>query len=157
MTVTTTTADRSNRPPTERLERSNAIDYPTKRDEAWRYAPHSELGRLSFGPPAASARSVPADVEEQVPALDGPRIVVVNGVVDDVRSDLSALPDGLRLSTLADALNQQPEQLDAHFDRGADDRRLRESASSLGRRVKVRPDHYCFLAGTSQAKKRLVL
>lgn len=121
MTVTTTTADRSNRPPTERLERSNAIDYPTKRDEAWRYAPHSELGRLSFGPAAASARSVPADVEEQFPALDGPRIVVVNGVVDDVRSDLSALPDGLRLSTLADALNQQPEQLDAHFDRGADD------------------------------------
>jgi Fe-S cluster assembly protein SufD len=120
VTVTTTAADKSNLSLAERLERSDAIDYPTKRDEAWRYAPHSELGRLSFGLPAASARSVPADVEEQIPALDGPRIVVVNGVVDDVRSDLTDLPDGLRLSTLADALNQQPEQLDAHFDRGDD-------------------------------------
>jgi Fe-S cluster assembly protein SufD len=120
VTVTTTAADTSNPSPTAGLEQGDPIDYPTKRDEAWRYAPHRELGRLSFGPPAASARSLPAEVEEQIPALDGPRIVVVNGVVDDFRSDLTDLPEGLRLSTLADALSEQPEQLDAHFDRGPD-------------------------------------
>ena len=121
MTVTTTTADESKPSLATRREQSDAVDYPTKRDEAWRYAPHDELARLSFGPPVTTASSVPADVEEQIPALDGPRIVVVNGVVDEVRSDLSALPDGLRLSTVAGALNDYPEQLDAHFDRGGTD------------------------------------
>lgn len=118
MTVATTIADRSNLPPAKVLEQ---IDHPTKRDEAWRYAPHGELGRLSFGSPSASAPRVPADVEKQIPALDGPRIVVVNGVVDDVRSDLTGLRDGLHLSTLADALNDQPGQLAGHFDRATDD------------------------------------
>lgn len=121
MTVATTIADRSNLPPPKVLEQIDVIDHPTKRDEAWRYASHGELGRLSFGPPTASAPRVPADVEEQIPALDCPRIVVVNGVVDDVRSDLTDLPDGLHLSTLADALNDQPEQLAGHFDRATDD------------------------------------
>jgi len=121
VTVTTTTADSSNPSTPERLEPTDVIDHPTKRDEAWRYAPHSELGRLSFGPPVASAPSVPAHVEALIPALDGPRIVVVNGVVDHVRSDVAGLPDGVRLSTLADDVHLHPEQLDAHFDRSADD------------------------------------
>jgi Fe-S cluster assembly protein SufD len=120
VTAATTTTKKSETSPVTQLEQSDPIDYPTKRDEAWRYAPHRELGRLSFGPLAASARSLPEELEEQIPALDGPRIVVVNGVVDDFRSDLTGLPDGLGLWTLADALSEQPEQLDAHFDRGAD-------------------------------------
>lgn len=121
MTVATTTADRSNVSQAKGLEQIDVIDHPTRRDEAWRYAPLGDLGRLSFGPPSESVPRVPAGVEEQIPALDGPRIVVVNGVVDDVRSDLTNLPDGLHLSTLADALNDQPEQLADHFDRATDD------------------------------------
>lgn len=121
MTVIVTTADTPKPSPEAPLAQSDPIDYPTRRDEAWRYAPHSELARLSFGPRVASARSVPADVEAQIPALDGPRIVVVNGVVDDVLSDLTDLCDGLRLSTLAGALDEQREHLDAHFDRDPDD------------------------------------
>jgi Fe-S cluster assembly protein SufD len=120
VTVTTTTADGSNPSPAERLELTDGFDYPTKRDEAWRYAPHRELGRLSFGPPVASVRTVPADVADQIPALDGPRIVVVNGVVDHGRSDVADLPDGLRLSYLADDVNRHLEPVDAHFDQSAD-------------------------------------
>jgi Fe-S cluster assembly protein SufD len=37
------------------LARIEAIGYPTKRDEAWRYAPHRMLGELSFGPPPSRA------------------------------------------------------------------------------------------------------
>jgi len=121
VTGATTTADKSSLSPAEALEQIEVIDHPTKRDEAWRYAPHGELGRLSFGSPSAPAPRVPADVEEQIPALDGLRIVVVNGVVDHVRSDLTGLPDGLYLSTLAEALNDQPDQLAGHFDRATDD------------------------------------
>ena len=121
MTVTTTAAAGSNPSPAERLEPMDVIDHPTKRDEAWRYAPHGELGRLSFGPQVASARSVPAEVAALIPKLDGPRIVMLNGVVDDAFSDVADLPDGLRLVTLADGVNQQPELVDAHFHRSAED------------------------------------
>jgi len=76
-----------------------ALRYPTKRDEAWRHAPHTVLGRLSFGSPSAIAGEVPWEIDAQIPALDGPRIVIVNGVVDHARSDITALQVGLDLST----------------------------------------------------------
>ncbi len=125
MTVTTPTIEKANLSSAPGLDRVDAINYPTKRDEAWRYSPHRELARLLFGPATTSARSMSADVAkdiaEQIPALDGPRIVVVNGVVDEARSDLTHLGDGLSVSTLADALKDQPEQLDSHFAQSADD------------------------------------
>ena len=46
---------------------------------------------------------MPADVDDQIPAIDGPRVVIVNGVVDRARSRLESLPDGVRLLSLADA------------------------------------------------------
>lgn len=98
------------------LDRIDAIGYPTKRDEAWRYAPHRMLAELSFGPPVGSGIDVPADLDDQIPALDGPRIVVVNGTVDAELSNLAG-PDGLCLSTLAEASVERPEQVAAHFDR----------------------------------------
>lgn len=100
--------------------RARALDwvesngYPTRRDEAWRYAPHRALGELSFGPPVALTADVP-DIDTLIPALDGPRIVVVNGVVDVERSTMVG-PTGLHLSTLLDARRDQPDRLAAHFD-----------------------------------------
>lgn len=89
--------------------------YPTRRTEAWRYAPHKKLGELSFGPPVTLTTNVP-NIAELMPDLDGPRIVVVNGVVD---VDLSMMisPAGLRLSSLLDARREQPDRLAVHFDR----------------------------------------
>jgi Fe-S cluster assembly protein SufD len=46
---------------------------------------------------------VPADVDGQIPHVDGPRLVIVNGVVDLARSRLDALPAGVQLISLADA------------------------------------------------------
>ncbi len=96
------------------------LAYPTKRDEAWRYAPHDVLGQLSFGPPVGSTSPLPPVLDAKIPALEGPIIVLVNGVVDTERSDLSALPAGLRLSTFDDARRDQPELLRAHFEDDAD-------------------------------------
>jgi len=96
------------------------LTYPTKRDEAWRYAPHDVLGQLSFGPSVESIRQLPLALDANIPALDGPRIVLVNGVVDLGRSELDALPAGLRLSTFDDARRDQPEKLAVHFENDAD-------------------------------------
>jgi Fe-S cluster assembly protein SufD len=69
---------------------------PTKRDEAWRYAPHRELAGLTFGNPAAPTAELPADFD--VPALDGILIVVVNGRIDPERSRLDPSREQLHLS-----------------------------------------------------------
>lgn len=88
---------------------------PTKRDEAWRYAPHRQLDELTFGPAASDAGDLPADFNAQIPFVDGPRIVVVNGVVDRERSDFDA-PDGVHLWSLAEASLSQPDLVRRHAD-----------------------------------------
>jgi Fe-S cluster assembly protein SufD len=94
------------------LELLDGVVRPTKRDEAWRYAPHRHLDALTFG--AGVASDLSADVDEQIPALDGPRVVVVNGVVDRDRSNF-VTPDGVRVSSMADARESQPD-LGRHVD-----------------------------------------
>jgi len=81
-----------------RLEQIAAAGYPTKRDEAWRYAPHAVLDRLSFGLPGTSEDEIFFEIDAQIPALNGPRIVLVNGVFHEAYSDTTALPLGLDLS-----------------------------------------------------------
>ncbi len=97
--------------PVNGLDRLDALALPTKRDEAWRYAPHRQLGDLTFGPSAMSNGLTPdfgVNLDERLPVLDGPRVVVVNGVVDHALSDLSGAA-GLSIRTLADVLVDQPE------------------------------------------------
>ena len=96
------------------------LTYPTKRDEAWRYAPHDVLRELLFGPSVESTGLLPAALEANIPVLAGPRIVLVNGIVDAERSDFSALPAGLRLSTFDEARSEQPELLAAHLENNDD-------------------------------------
>ena len=60
----------------------DAISLPTKRDEAWRYAPHRLLADLTFGPTVAGQIELPFELDERLAYLDGPCIVVVNGAVD---------------------------------------------------------------------------
>ncbi len=86
---------------TAALEQVGSLSLPTKRDEAWRYAPHKVLSRLTFGQ-ATAPDVVPEDVDGQIPDIDGPRLVIVNGVVDRERSRLHDLPDGVQLVSLAD-------------------------------------------------------
>lgn len=96
------------------LDRIDALELPTKRHEAWRHAPHAELAQLSFGP-SVSPPPVPAEVEQQIPVLDGPTIVIVNGVFDSTRSNLSGLPSGLHVSSLVEVATNEPARLDRHF------------------------------------------
>ena len=94
--MTTPTATRSP------LDRLDGIGLPTKRDEAWRYAPHRLLGELTFGPATAPPDGLELDLDACLPALVGPRLVVVNGVVDHDRSVLPVV-DGVTVSALAAA------------------------------------------------------
>jgi Fe-S cluster assembly protein SufD len=109
MTMASTQPVESDPAPDDRLDPIGVIRYPTRRDEAWRYAPHRQLAELSFGPPDEMPGDLLAELDEQIPLLNGPRIVVVNGAIDPDRSNLTT-PPGLCLSTLADALEGTPER-----------------------------------------------
>ena len=98
------------------LDWIKANGYPTKRHDAWRYAPHQQLSALSFGPPVTPAAAV-FNPAAQIPVLDGPRIVVINGVVDVELSSTTGSA-GLILSSLLDARRDQPERIGSHFDHG---------------------------------------
>ncbi len=104
---------------TAALEQVESQSLPTKRDEAWRYAPHKTLAQLRFGP-AAAPNEVPADIDGQIPNIDGPRLVIVNGVVDRSRSTLDVLPAGVQLVGLADASNDIAARLEREYDAAED-------------------------------------
>ncbi len=108
----------------------DGIELPTKRDEAWRYAPHRQLEELTFGP--GEAASAPIDLDGRIPTLDGPRIVVVNGVFDRHWSTLGTSREqfdlseadlftrtsgGVRLSSLADDVADGSDLARVHIDR----------------------------------------
>ena len=97
------------------IDRLDGIGLPTKRDEAWRYAPHRLLGELTFGASVAPPGARDLDLDALLPRLDGPRLVVVNGAVDHERSVLPAV-DGVAVSALAaapaDAVRVHAERLD---------------------------------------------
>ena len=104
--------------PTTRLGSIDLLDglaLPTKRDEAWRYAPLRQLADLSFGPTVAGPVELPFDLDERLGYLDGPRIVVVNGAVDPERSNLHAA-DGVHLAALTDIAGSSPELVVRHTD-----------------------------------------
>lgn len=86
---------------------------PTKRDEAWRYAPHALLGELTFGAPEGSAAGAEA-IDELLPATTGPRIVIVGGVVDAERSRLTEV-SGVRVSSLRSAIESGDPLAAAHL------------------------------------------
>ncbi len=102
------------------IEQVGAIDLPTKRNEAWRYAPHAKLSQLKFGSAAhdstaLDSTTLDSTTLDSIPTLDGPTIVIVNGVVDQSRSNLSSLPVGLSIASLAEVANNDPARLDRHF------------------------------------------
>ncbi|MDN5924546.1 MAG: Fe-S cluster assembly protein SufD [Xanthomonadales bacterium] len=85
---------------------------PSARNEAWKYTALRALDQRSYvnGDTQASDRVVDAELLA-LPGVTGPRLVFVNGVFRDDLSQLDALPDGLEVQPLAQALSSHPEPL----------------------------------------------
>ncbi len=106
-------------PPASRsaIDRLDSIGIPTKHDETWRYAPHRQLAQLVFGPSDESIADLGFDLDERLPLLDGPRIVIVNGLVDQERSSFvgaAVAGAGVSLSPFSDASS---DLVAAHLER----------------------------------------
>ncbi|HTP29927.1 MAG TPA: Fe-S cluster assembly protein SufD [Anaeromyxobacteraceae bacterium] len=77
------------------------VKLPTSKHEDWRFTSLAALGARSFLP--APARSSTAGQQA------APRLVFQNGRLDLGASDLSGLPAGARVGSLATALRERPE------------------------------------------------
>ncbi|MGB0696069.1 MAG: Fe-S cluster assembly protein SufD [Rhodospirillaceae bacterium] len=85
---------------------------PGTKVEAWRYTNLGKLKKIDFKSPDGSA-SLDVNAMEGLPVLDlaGPRIVLVNGQVDEGLSLLGDLPRGVEVESLAEVLAGSPDTL----------------------------------------------
>ncbi len=83
------------------------LGFPSRRDEAWKYTDVRALGSAarSLKAPAGDVARARALVERVTPAQCAARVVLVNGAVSTELSTLDALPEGVRVTPLAEALD----------------------------------------------------
>jgi Fe-S cluster assembly protein SufD len=105
------------------LERANALQVPTTRDEDWRFTDLSPLYRTALPRAAGIGAFEPGLLDDFAVAEDGPRLVFVDGHYVPALSD-PLIDAGISVSGLAEALESQdmavPEHLGRYVDFGAD-------------------------------------
>lgn len=86
------------------IQRLDEMEFPTRRDENWKYTSINPLLQL----PLQDSYPVAVDAETinglAVPGLDACRLVLVNGILQTELSDLDKLPEGMTLLRLEEAL-----------------------------------------------------
>lgn len=95
------------------LERANALNVPTTRDEDWRFTDLAPLNRLPVQAAVGAATMV--DVTPFVLPEAALRLTFVDGVYVPALSSHGALPAGVMVGTLAEGLKAHPAPLQAHL------------------------------------------
>ena len=96
------------------------IGFPTIRHEEWKYSSVAALAKETFDLSGTSSFTAEDLAPLQIPNLDGNILYFVNG---RYRADLSRIvssPDDLKISSLADALKTNPDEVGTYFSRYAD-------------------------------------
>ncbi len=93
-----------------------ASGFPTRRDEAWRYTNLNPLQQRAYLADI-SADGIAGIEKEALPRQDmgGARVVLVNGRFSDTLSDLGPLENSLTFMSLARALDEKPELVEAYL------------------------------------------
>lgn len=99
------------------IERFASLGLPGPRAESWKYTNLNPLRKVNFTPTAGGAVSI-----DELPSLfphggSGHRLVFVEGRFRAEHSTLGALPEGVRIGSLAEALERDPEGIAAHLGR----------------------------------------
>lgn len=96
----------------ENLDAFAATGLPDTRVEAWKYTALRALSQRRFATGDTQAGTHAVDMAAfALPGVDGPGLVFVNGVFRADLSSLAALPEGLSLQPLSQALRQDGEPL----------------------------------------------
>jgi Fe-S cluster assembly protein SufD len=100
------------------IERFVERGFPTTRDEDWRYTNLAALAATPFrvaGPGAAEAMSTELVQRSVIGPSAWPRLVFVDGQYAPRHSLAQPLPGGARLSSLAEALNDEQQLIERHL------------------------------------------
>ncbi|HWP43955.1 MAG TPA: Fe-S cluster assembly protein SufD [Blastocatellia bacterium] len=102
-------------------ERFAVLGLPTVRQEEWKYTNVAPLGKIGFRPAELESVVVTAAQIERLPLSDvgGSRLVFINGRYDEELSRLEGLPEGIRVGSLAEALESGAPSVKAHLARYA--------------------------------------
>jgi Fe-S cluster assembly protein SufD len=101
------------------MELFASTGFPTRKDEHWKYTDVSPLALRQFRP----AGSIPVETAALAAhRLDAWQLVFVDGRYSPALSRLDGLPEGVRLTSLADRLRETPEMIEGWLGRhvGAD-------------------------------------
>lgn len=103
------------------LSRFETLDFPTRRLEAWKYINIRPLLSEAFQPHTAAMPISEAQLGEhllgQNPA-EVIRLVFLNGRYDEALSTQAALPAGVVITNLKNAIELHPELVQSHFAKG---------------------------------------
>jgi len=102
-------------------DRFATVGFPGARDEEWRFTPVGPIAQAAWVPAALPADDLAR--ERLAPFLFGhpewSTLVFVNGWYSERLSPIGALPDGVRVSSLAEALRADGRLLESHLGRHA--------------------------------------
>ena len=105
------------------IERFAELGIPTNDLEAWKYTNISKTIDRPYALPLAPEQPdvAPDDIAPfLIDDLDAHRVVLVNGRVDESLSDIGTLPDGVVVSSLAQAGQDHPNVVEEHYGKYAD-------------------------------------
>ena len=94
-----------------------ATGFPTPKNEDWHFTSPAPITERDFAPMAAPVRAITRDEVDALLLGDAswPAMVFVNGRYAPSLSRVDALPDGVRLMSLATALREEPTLIEAHL------------------------------------------
>ncbi|MBL27357.1 MAG: Fe-S cluster assembly protein SufD [Rhodospirillaceae bacterium] len=87
---------------------------PTRKSEDWKFTDLRRVAEADFLPPVGGGASPDAALRTAV-AVDGPRVVLVNGRFDAGRSDIASLPEGVAVDDLAGLLERDPQSVEPYL------------------------------------------
>ena len=87
------------------LDRLNDLDFPTRRDENWKYTSVARLIEPSYQLGLPFKLSQEQLENTIIPDLNGIKLIFTNGVLNAELSDLDNLPEGLTIKKLEEAVN----------------------------------------------------
>jgi Fe-S cluster assembly protein SufD len=102
------------------ISRFAELGFPTLKHEDWRFTNVAPIAKLPFRPVLDATPEIPSrESLERFPlaTLAGPKFVFVNGIFSRELSNGSALPDGVKAGSLADALATDPSLVEKHLGR----------------------------------------
>lgn len=103
------------------MARFETLGFPTIRHEEWKYTNTAPIAGQTFVAPATNATVAKKDIDKYLFAEQpGALAVFVNGRFNETLSDLSALPAGITVMSLASALESKRELLEPHLTKYAD-------------------------------------